>query len=156
MVSLGLLVLAFAAAGDSGGSDKLQLICYGEGSKPQMEIKSGYAYDWKQHKTAFQTRSELTTKEFEAQVLVEIAGDRSSIRLPKKLIPPINSGGSSGWWDLQNVRTDRDEITATFKLNGFNKPNLLIDRRTGRISIKGMSAFRGHCQSNEDDGRRKF
>lgn len=155
MLSLGLLVLAFAAS-DSGGSDALRLVCYGEGRKPEMELKSGYAYDWKKHRTAFETRSELTTKEFDAEVLVEIDGDRGSIRLPKKLIPPVHSGGSSGWWDLQNVRTDRDEITATFKLNGFNKPNLLIDRRTGRISIKGMSSFRGDCQSNEDDGRRKF
>jgi len=38
-------------------------------------------------------------------------------------------------------------IRATYRLNGLNKPRVMIDRRTGRITVQGLSnyGFRGTC-----------
>jgi hypothetical protein len=71
------------------------------------------------------------------------------IRLPKSLIPPINSRGNNGWWDLYDVVERPDIIRASYRLNGLNKPKLVIDRRTGRITVDGAASysFRGTCDT---------
>lgn len=78
------------------------------------------------------------------------------IRLPRALIPPINSRGENGWWDLSDVVVGPDVIHATYRLNGFNKPRVTIDRRSGRITVQGLSnyGFRGRCDLIGSESRR--
>jgi hypothetical protein len=45
-------------------------------------------------------------------------------------------------------------IRGEFKLNGANRPKLMIDRRAGRITLDGLTKFSGTCDPL--DGDRKF
>jgi hypothetical protein len=48
-------------------------------------------------------------------------------------------------------------ITATYRLNGLNKPKVDIDRRSGRIQLKAQTDFSGQCDiGNWGEGHRRF
>ena len=88
--------------------------------------------------------------------MIQLWDGGGRIRLPKSLIPPIHSRGNSDWWDLYDVNSGRDMITASYRLNGLNKPRVTVDRRSGRITVQGMSnyGFRGTCDVTGDENRR--
>lgn len=125
--------------------DSITLICWGEGRKPGTGVSSGYAWDHRRGKFVPQTYIQNTTQEFDSEVQVELHDDWGRIHLTGKLVPPIHSGGSNGWWELENVHVGPDTITARYRLNGLNKPRVEIDRRSGRIRIDGIEKFRGEC-----------
>lgn len=98
-----------------------------------------------------------TTEGFSSDVQIELYGDHGRIHLGAPLIPPINSHGDHGWWDLENLQVGADRITATYRLNGMNKPRLTVDRRSGRINIEGGTTFSGQCDiGNYGGGQRRF
>jgi hypothetical protein len=125
--------------------NSLTLICWGEGRKPGTSVSTGYSWDHHRHKFVPQTYLNNTTREFDSEVQVELHDDWGRIHLTGKLVPPIHSGGSNGWWELENVHVGPDTITARYRLNGLNKPRVEINRRTGRIRIDGIEKFRGEC-----------
>ncbi len=133
----------------------LGLICFGEGRKPAVANRYGWQWNYRTDRYDFGNRTELTTQQFDASVMIQLWDGGGRIRLPRSLIPPIHSGGSrrDGWWDLNDVYSDRGQVRATYRLNGMNKPRVSIDRRSGRINIQGFAnyAFRGSCDSI--DGR---
>ena len=94
---------------------------------------------------------------FRGSLNVQVSGGGGRIRLPNQLIPPLNSGGRDGWWELRDVSVGGSTIRATYKLNGINRPSVVIDRRSGSISIQGLSkyAFSGDCDP-DDNGPRRF
>ena len=142
-----------APAADNG----LALICWGEGRKPSTTYSSGYAWDSDRHKYVPQGYIQNTSKEFDAEVQVEIHDDYGRIHLTPKLVPPIHSGGTDGWWEFDEVHVPPDIITARYRLNGLNKPRVTIDRRTGRITIDGIEKFRGECdQGNWAHRKNRF
>lgn len=134
----------------------LGLVCFGEGQKPALATRYGYAWDYDQGRYAYGNRTELTTQDFDASVMLQFWEGGGRIRLPDTLIPPIHSRGDHGWWELNNVMRDGDSITAEYRLNGLNKPRLTIDRRSGRISIRGAAsyAFTGSCDTADNSQRR--
>ncbi|WP_237452331.1 hypothetical protein [Qipengyuania algicida] len=134
----------------------LGLICFGEGQRPQLATKYGYTWNEKEARYTYGNRTELTSQDFDASVSIQLFEGGGRIRLPKKLIPPLNSRGEDGWWKLDSVVTTRDTITAQYRLNGLNKPKLTIDRRSGRISIRGASnyGFTGTCDTVGNEQRR--
>ncbi len=134
--------------------NSITLICWGEGRKPSTGVSTGYAWNQDRHKFVPQTYVHNTTREFDSEVQVELQDDRGRIHLTGKLVPPIHSGGSNGWWDLDNVRVGSDMITARYRLNGLNKPRVEINRRTGRIKIDGIEKFRGECDQGTWGQRR--
>jgi hypothetical protein len=125
--------------------NSLTLICWGEGRKPATGVSTGYAWNHDRHRFVPQTYIHNTTREFDSEVQVELHDDWGRIHLTGKLVPPIHSGGSNGWWDLENVHVGPDTITARYRLNGLNKPRVEINRRSGRIKIDGIEKFRGEC-----------
>lgn len=135
---------------------ELGLVCFGEGQRPQLGTRYGYSWDYDKGRYTYGNRSELTTEDFDASVNVQLWEGGGRIRLPKKLIPPIHSRGDHGWWELDAVNTNRNTITAEYRLNGLNKPKLTIDRRSGRISIRGAAdyAFSGTCDTVDSQARR--
>lgn len=134
----------------------LGLICFGEGQRPRAATTYGYTWDYDKGRYVFGDRTELTTQDFDASVTIQLWDGGGRIRLPSKLIPPIHSRGDHGWWELDGVVTGRDTITAGYRLNGLNKPTVTIDRRTGRISIRGTAdyAFNGSCDTVDNKERR--
>jgi hypothetical protein len=134
----------------------LGLVCFGEGQRPRAATRYGYSWDYDRGRYTFGNRTELTTQDFDASVNIQLWDGGGRIRLPKKLIPPIHSRGDHGWWELDQVSTNRDTIRAEYRLNGLNKPKVTIDRRSGRISIRGAAdyAFSGTCDTVDNQARR--
>ena len=145
----------------SGGRPiSMGLICFGEGQKPGVATRYGWQWNWQTDRYDLGNRTELTRQQFDASVMIQLWDGGGRIRLPRSLIPPIHSGGTNrdGWWDLNDVYSDRNQIRATYRLNGLNKPKVSIDRRSGRINIRGMSsyAFRGSCDTIDGRDHRRF
>lgn len=134
--------------------DDVQLTCYGTAEKTTLETRSGYQWNADKHK--YEPKSELYNgrQDFDTAVHVSIHDDQGHIRIPKQLIPPLNSGGSDGWWTIEDMIVGHDEIRGRFRLNGFNRPTMTIDRRSGTIVVDGMITFNGRCE--QDSGHRRF
>lgn len=134
----------------------LGLICFGEGQKPAAANRWGWQWNWDTNRYDFGNRTELNTRQFDASVIIQLWDGGGRIHLPRSLIPPIHSGGTArdGWWDLYDVEQDRGLIRATYHLNGANKPRVNIDRRTGRIQIKGIYNYRFNGSCDIIDGSR--
>ena len=148
-----------APPADAGYNDpaSLVLVCYGAGNRPS--VTTAPSYDWNRSKHKWEWGSDVvsTTQGFNSDVQIELYGDQGRIHLGPKLVPPIHSGGHEGWWDLENLMVTPDRITATYRLNGLNKPKLDIDRRSGRIQIKAQTDFSGQCDiGNWGAGQRRF
>lgn len=138
----------------SSSRQSLTLICYGEGRKPSVANRYGYEWNDRRHRYELSNRIESTTSDFDSEVQVEIRGTQGKIHLTGKLIAPINSGGSNGWWKLDNLQVSPDRITGRYRMNALNKPRVNIDRRSGRIAIDGIEKFRGDCESGDWGGSR--
>lgn len=140
-----------------GQSIDLALVCYGDGQRPSFARRPGYVWNPRTDRYEYSDRSELTSQVFETQLTVQLWNGGGRIRLPRQLTPPIHSGGVNGWWPLYDVVSNRNQIAARYRMNSINKPRLVIDRRSGRISMTGVGNynFRGTC--DQIDGRdRRF
>ncbi|WP_414514834.1 hypothetical protein [Nostoc sp. PCC 9305] len=142
---------------DDSMRQRLTLICYGEGRKPSIESRNSYEWNSRRHRYEPQNRVESSTNEFDSEVQVEIRNMQGKIHLGGRLIPPINSGGTNGWWNLNDLRVTPEQITGKYRVNGLNHPRVEIDRRSGRIAINGIEDFRGTCDSGDwSSGRTRF
>lgn len=138
-----------------GGMD-LHLICYGEGAKPSVQTVPTFHWSRRHHELETDYANIMTRREFDSMVQIDIHGDEGHIWLPKKLLPPIRSGGEDGWWELHDLQVGYSEIHAKYRLNGLNKPKVKIDRQTGHISVDGIEDFRGTCEEHHAGEQRRF
>ena len=135
----------------------LVLVCYGAGNRPSVTTVPRYDWNSSKHKWDWSSDVVGTTQGFNSDVQIELYGDQGRIHLGPSLVPPIHSGGHEGWWDLENLMVAPDRITATYRLNGLNKPKVDIDRRSGRIQLRGQTEFSGQCDvGNWGAGQRRF
>ncbi|QJU60221.1 hypothetical protein HL653_22975 [Sphingomonas sp. AP4-R1] len=100
--AMAVLVAAPAVAQAEPG-DAINLICSGQGEK----LGSGYVntLEWDRYDNKYRTRSGVQTEMqgFSSAVTLQIYGNDGRIRLPEKLIPPLNSGGDhQHWWQLDD------------------------------------------------------
>jgi len=139
---------------DERGGDDIQLVCFGQAENTRLENRSGA--EWNPQKHRYEEKSELVTapNDFDTAVNVSIHGEGGRIRIPKRLIPPLHSGGSDGWWNIDDLLVGHNEIRGRFRLNGLNRPTISIDRRSGTITVDGMIKFYGRCE--QDSGHRRF
>lgn len=137
--------------------NSLVLVCYGAGTRPTVKSEPAYTWDGNRNKWHEADTLRSGTDGFNSDVQIELYGDHGRIHLGPPLIPPINSGGDHGWWELDNLQVGPDRITAGYRLNGMNKPKLSVDRRSGRITIQGGTTFSGQCDiGNYGGGQRRF
>lgn len=137
--------------------DSLVLVCYGAGTRPTVKTEPTYAWDSKEHKWKSGDTVHSSAEGFNGDVQIELYGDHGRIHLSQGLVPPINSGGDHGWWELDSLRVEPDLITAGYRLNGMNKPRVTVDRRSGHITIQGGTTFAGQCDiGNYGKGERRF
>lgn len=136
----------------------LGLVCFGDGQRPGFATTYGWTWNSRTNRYDYGNRTEMTGQQFDASLTIQLWSGGGRIQLPKKLIPPLNSRGNNGWWDLYDVQTGRDVITAKYRLNGLNKPAITINRRSGQISIRGMNpyAFQGSCDLIDGNDHRRF
>ena len=136
--------------------DAIVLVCYGEGSRPSAESHTGYQWNSRTHHYDPISRVESSTDHFHADLQIDIRGGEGRIHPTGKLVPPLNSGGSNGWWPLTDLRVGPETISARYRLNPVNHPNVVIDRRTGSIAIDGLGDFRGTCEGGNWGAGRRF
>lgn len=134
--------------------ENIQLLCHGQADKITTETRTGNT--WNNETKKFEPTAEIINgrRDFEATINISILGDRGRIRIPKHLIPAVNGGGSDGWWQIEDMMVGHNEIRGRFQMNGLNRPNIVIDRRNGTMSLDGMLKFNGRCEQNS--GRRHF
>lgn len=139
-----------------GNDVDLGLVCFGDGTK--NGIASGTTWTWNRDRERYEygRYNQSTTEVFDASLMVQTWDGGGRIRLPRSLIPPINSRGERGWWDLSDVSVGPDTIRAAYRLNGLNKPRVNIDRRSGKITVQGIASygFRGTCDTIGHESRR--
>ena len=136
----------------------LGLVCFGDGQRPGVATTYGWSWNSQRNRYDYGNRTEMTAQQFDASVMVQLWDGGGRISLPKKLVPPIHSRGSDGWWELYDVETGADVIRAKYRLNGLNKPVITINRRSGQNSIRGTDpyAFRGSCDLIDGEDHRRF
>ncbi len=139
---------------DRDRGEDIQLVCYGQAEKTTVENRSGFQWNPDKHK--YEEKQEVTTgkRDFDTAINVSIHGDAGRIHMPKQLIPPMHSGGSGDWWDIDELIVGHNEIRGRFRLNALNRPTVVIDRRSGMLTVDGMIKFNGRCDA--DDGHRRF
>ena len=135
-------------------SNRINLICHGDGERLTFNDRHGYVWDDRRQRYIPQSIPGYGNEQYDAFVTIQLNGDRGRIRLPQSMVPPINSGGTRGWWDLDNIRYSSSRITARYRFNGLNRPTLTINRRTGAISIAGLNRFNGSCVALDRGGNR--
>ena len=135
----------------------LVLVCYGAGTRPAVDVKPTYIWNRSNHKWEWGNQIGNTAQGFNSDVQIELYGDQGRIHLGPSLVSPIHSGDDHGWWDLDNLVVTPDRITASYRLNGMNKPKLIVDRRSGRITIDAITNFSGQCDAGDwGAGQRRF
>jgi hypothetical protein len=144
----------YGQGGGGGYREHIALICYGEGQRLTNQLKSGYEWDPDKRRYVPRSGVELTRQDYDTSVTIDIDGGSGRIRPAKNMIPPIHGSSDAGWYDIANLSVSRDMIRGEFKLNGANRPKLMIDRRAGRITLSGLTKFSGTCDPL--DGDRKF
>jgi len=139
-----------------GQNVDLGLVCFGDGSRDGLATGTTWTWNRDRDRYEYGNYTESRREVFDASLMVQTWPGGGRIRLPKSLIPPINSRGNDGWWDLTDISVNADTIRATYRLNGLNKPRLTIDRRSGRITVTGTAdyGFRGSCDTIGHEPRR--
>lgn len=148
------MMLLAARTPDTPALD-LKLRCDGVGTFP--EAQSTFASVHGSNGYASGSATTVGRGQIRDRVLVEVSGETARIRLPRALVPAINSGGRDGWWELTKITVGEAEIGGQFRLNPFNKPTVRIDRTTGSIEVQGsfQLSFRGECEI-ADPAERRF
>lgn len=137
-------------------ADDITLICYGQGEHAVFSSHSGYEWnDRRKHYEPTQ-RIESGNEQFQTGVQFEFRGGSGRVHLSAKMIPPLNSGGSDGWWPLEDLQMTPDRITARYRISGLNRLSVDIDRRSGFAEIKGRPGFSGKCDSGDWGAGRRF
>jgi hypothetical protein len=154
-----LVALGLAASGLRAADEPLKLNLSFDGSGTvmanQSHLENRYNFKTKKLETAVVTDS--GRKQFSGSGYVDVQGNSARIKLPSAMVPLLG-GGNGGWFIVNELWINDDEITGTIRLNALNKPKLRIDRRSGRITIEGgFSDFSGRCDVVHDGAdRRKF
>jgi hypothetical protein len=151
---LGLFATALHAA---DAPFALNLSFNGSGSVTGNQTHFENRYNFKTKKMESSIVTDTGRKQFNGSGYVEIAGNSARIKLPSPMIPLL-SGGNDGWFIVNDLWINDDEITGIIRLNALNKPKLRIDRRSGQITIAGgLSDFSGQCDVRRPDApTRKF
>lgn len=142
----------------AGNEVDLGLVCFGDGQRPGVATTYGWSWNSRRNRYDYGNRTEMTPTQFDASVMIQLWDGGGRISLPKKLIPPLHSRGTGDWWDLYDVDAGPDTIRAKYRLNGLNRPQITINRRSGQISIQGLApyGFRGNCDLIDGEDHRRF
>ncbi len=154
LAALGLSAPALRAADEPL---KINLSFHGNGSVLGNQTHVENRYNFKTRKLESALVTDSGRKQFNGSGYVEIAGNNARIKLPSPMVPLL-SGGNGGWFMVNDLWVNDDEITGLVRINALNKPKLRIDRRSGQITLEGGFAdFSGQCDLIRSDApQRRF
>jgi len=141
--------------GQATASD-LHLVCSGSGSVAATQTSYANTYDSKTKRYNYGTVNTSVRRPFSGSAEVNISDTGARIKLPGDMIPALSSD-HDGWFPINDIIKDERRISGTVKINLLNKPELLIDRMTGQLTLKGgLEDFTGACQSFDAGAKPKF
>lgn len=135
-----------APARPSAQRDAISLVCIGSGSGPAAQSNSGYRYNSKSRKFEPEFGTTLGREGFSSDLEIDISGGVGRIHPSGKLVSPIHSGGSDGWWPIADLMMTPDRISGSYRMNGMNKPRFDYNRRTRIIRVRAATEFTGRCE----------
>lgn len=96
--------------------------------------------------------------ELPLRIVAAVSVERLGILMPPAMTPPMTRGSDAGWWTLDRLRVEDNEITGRFTLNTFNRPEITIDRVSGSIEVDGNFGyyFLGQCELVDTPPERRF
>jgi len=149
-------VLGSSFAGGQAQALDIHLVCSGAGSIAATQTSYANTYDSKTKRYNYGTVNTSVRRPFSGSAEVNISDAGARIKLPGDMIPALSSD-HDGWFPINDVMADDRRISGSIKINLLNKPELLIDRMTGQLTLKGgMEDFTGACQSIDAGAKPKF
>jgi hypothetical protein len=133
----------------SAGGERITLVCIGSGSGPATQSTSGYRYNSKTRKFEPEFGTTVGREGFSSDMEIEIDGSLGRVRPRGKLVSPIHSGGTDGWWPIEGLMITPERITGQYRMNGLNKPRIDYDRRSRIVRVKAATDFVGRCEEND-------
>jgi len=144
----------------SGSSlaEDLNLVCAGTGRFPQGQSQSVTIFDANTGNYSTGNVTSTTSQSVNAVVRFELRTSSARILMPPAMTPPINRGSDGGWWALDRLNVEDNEIAGRFILNTFNRPEITIDRLNGTIEVDGNFGyyFLGQCEIDTSATERRF
>lgn len=123
----------------------MRLICRGTGERKVATLGSAFAAG-SNGQSAWALGSHQQLSQFGEQLDIDIQGGKGRARVPRRFLPPLH-GGDGGWFEVQELVIDADQITGKVAINFANHPNLRIDRRSGSVALDGkVGSFAGECE----------
>jgi hypothetical protein len=141
-----------AKSASSGG---LALHCRGSGTVDKTETAVvATPSDDKPKTTTVQTK---TKHDIHGSVDVQVGTGTARIRVPKEMVPPINSVDGESWAAIDEFSMTDEKITGKAHISFVVKPHVTIHRQTGEILIEGSGrSFDGDCEKVAEDAKPKF
>ncbi len=139
-------------------ANDITLSCQGQGSIIVNQTTTVNQFQPGNHghnKTGVATTQ--TRRPYTGTGTVEIKTGTARMRVPDAMVPALLSGGTEGWYPIEELTMGEREITGLVHINFLSQPKVRIDRITGKITLVGGAGdFSGDCSAVDVNAKPKF
>jgi hypothetical protein len=139
-------------------ANDISLSCQGQGSVIATQTTTVNQYqpgNPGQNKTGVATTQ--TRRPYTGTGTVEIKTGTARMRVPDAMVPALMSGGTEGWYPIEELNMGDREITGVVHINFLSQPKMRIDRITGKMTLVGGAGdFSGDCSAVDTNAKPKF
>ena len=149
--------------------EDLMLTCEGVGrnvKSSSINMNQQQNFDsskaWDLNNSTSSTGSITTKENFNANITVLFSEKGSWIQIPLSLTSGLNKMANAfkkdkkNKWDMYDIDISDEELRGRFKLNVVNKPQVVVNRYSGTITMDGLgNGFNGKC-SKVDVSKKQF
>lgn len=101
--------------------------------------------------------STQTRRPYTGTGTVEIKTGTARMRVPDAMVPALMSGGTEGWYPIEELNMGEKEITGVVHINFLSQPKMRIDRISGKMTLVGGAGdFSGDCSAVDTNAKPKF
>ncbi len=153
-----LVPIVLAALPMTGFANDIILSCQGQGWV--IATQTSTVNQFQPGKPGHNQTGVVTTqirRPFTGTGLVEIKTGEARMRVPDPMVPVLMSGGTEGWYPIEELSTGDSKITGVVHINMLSQPKFRIDRMTGKLSLSGGAGdFSGDCSAADTNAKPKF
>ena len=136
-------------------AQSLTLSCDGQGTVMATQSTTVNQYDYKHKENKVGIAQTQVHRPFSGGSTIEISSGTGRMRIPEPMVPALGSD-SNGWYPIENLFINDNEITGVVHISFLSQPKLRIDRQTGKLSMSGgVGDFSADCNAVEA-GKKKF
>ncbi len=139
-------------------ADDITLSCQGQGwvaatqTNTVQRFHAGKPGHFQPEVVTIQTR-----RNFKGTGSVEIKAGAARMRVPDAMVPVLMSGGTEGWYPIEDLTMADAEITGVVRVGLLSQPKLRIDRMTGKLSLSGGAGdYTADCGAGDAGPQPKF